>query len=86
MSDHFIITKRCGNIYTGYLNPGDEVFVHYVVINTQTNAMRAEVESPHTGRRMDVPVGSLAGLREAMRNGTVTVKYWTPGSFDYEDA
>lgn len=81
MSGDYVIARKCGTIYTGYLFPGDSVWVDSVIVNTATGRMRANVWSAHT-LTVAVPVGSVVGLAAAVKAGTVRVYDWTPGTAD----
>lgn len=81
MSAEYKIAKKCGNIYAGHLFPGQSVFVDRIVVNGTTGRRKAQVWSPLT-LTIDVPVGCIEGLAEAVASGAVPVWSWTPGSVD----
>jgi hypothetical protein len=82
----FTVSKRCGNGWTGYLNPGDTVEVEQVIVNTMSGRSRVQVWHPNT-LTVSVPVGSIDGLKAAMKAGAVRIARWVPGSLElaYDD-
>lgn len=77
--ERYIIARECGNQYSGHLSPGTEVFLDHVIVNTTTKRMSAQVWTAWT-KGISVPVGSVAGLREAISAGIVEIIEWTPRS------
>lgn len=86
MTGQFTVAKRCGNVWTGYLFPGQQVEVERVIINTMSGRSRADVWHPVT-LTVSVPVGSITGLKAAVAAGEVRVARWVPGTFElvYDD-
>ena len=82
-TSQFTVTKRCGNVWTGYLNPGDVVEVERVIVNTMSGRSRADVWHPNT-LTVSVPVGSINGLKAAVTAGTVRIARWVPGSLELQ--